>query len=155
MPPGASAPARAEYSRALQRPAVHSGPQRHIDEPLATLVNPAGRIGIRFWAAHSVQNSALVGKPIPCGAPWNIDRWTCPVDEPREDESAGGVDKSAPATVIGRRFRADLGELPAADNYPDVGRGRPPVPSISVPFLMTRISSAGELMVVSKSVRNL
>jgi hypothetical protein len=102
-----------------------------------------------------VQNSALVGKPIPCGAPWNIDRWTCPVDEPREDEPAGGVDKSAAATVIGRRFRADLGIFPPRTPIRPFGRGRPPVPSISVPFLMTRISSAGELMVVSKSVRNL
>jgi len=97
-----------------------------------------------------VQNSAVVGKPIPCGAPWNIDRWTCPVDEPREDEPAGGVDKSAPATLIGRRFRADPGDLPAADTDPAVRPWPPPVPSISVPFLMTRISSAGQLMVVSK-----
>jgi hypothetical protein len=36
------------------------------------------------------------------------------------------------------------------------GRGMPPVPSISVPFLMTRIPSVGDLMVVSeKSVSNL
>jgi hypothetical protein len=36
------------------------------------------------------------------------------------------------------------------------GRGLPPVPSTSVPFLITRILSGGELMVVpKKSVRNL
>jgi hypothetical protein len=78
-----------------------------------------------------------------------------PVDEPREDKLAGGVDKSGPAILIGRRFRADLGDLPAADNDPAVRPWRPPVPSISVPFLMTRISSAGELMVVFKSLRSL
>ena len=54
----------------------------HLPPGTEMLVNPARRIGIRFWAAHSAQNSALVGKPIPSGAPWNIDRWTCPSMSP-------------------------------------------------------------------------
>jgi hypothetical protein len=41
------------------------------------------------------------------------------------------------------RFRANLGYLPAADYDPAVDRGRLPVPSVSVPFLMTRIPFGG------------
>ena len=76
-----------------------------------------------------------------------------PVDEPGEDEPAGGVDKSGPGS--------DGSSGPTSAIFPPritirpFGRGLLPVPSISVPFLMTRISSKGELIVVSKSVCSL
>jgi len=54
----------------------------HLPPGTETLVKPARRIGIKFWAARKVQNSALVGNPIPGGTPWYIDRWTCPSMSP-------------------------------------------------------------------------
>ena len=73
-----------------------------------------------------------------------------PVNEPGEDEPTGSIDNlgsvtrqsgaSEPTSAI---FAPRISILPFE-------RGLPPVPSISVPFLMTRIPSGEELMVVSK-----
>ena len=74
-----------------------------------------------------------------------------PVDEPGEDEATDSVDNPGSATLIERPFWANLGYLPPRITIRPFGRGLPPLPSISVPFLMTRIPSGGELMVVSKN----